>query len=99
MKYEELKLGEIANRIRAHLVRFENDKAINAPTKFGFAPFYRAGAWQAGGRVMVQYIGYQGSLGLKKSEAIEYLRWLDGGNIGKHYAALSLESRLKEPTK
>jgi hypothetical protein len=81
-----MKLSEIARRINVHLKRFEKDGQINAPDpKYKTRPYYLAYA-NAGGRfVYVTYIAYQGRLRLKREEAIKYLDWLDGGNVGKHF--------------
>ena len=87
---------EIAERISAHLKRFEADPAINVETSRGpntppgkgLRAFFNARARVAGARVGVTYISYQNSTNLKKVEAEKYLAWLDAGNVGRHYEAL-----------
>lgn len=90
-----MKLGEIASRIRAHLERIETSrKGQGLHTEW-----YMASAWVAGSRVGVRYVSYQITTYLTKSDATEYLAWLDAGNEGKHYKALSFDTRLrKDPT-
>jgi hypothetical protein len=86
-----MKLGEIAERIDAHLKRFERDKEVNAPVKhnaMSLRPFFNASAFAAGRYVCVKYISYQATQSLSKSDAGKYLAWLDAGNVGRHYEAL-----------
>lgn len=80
-------LTQIAKRIDEHLDRFEADiTGVNKKCeKYGVYPYYRASAYRAGNRVAVTYVSYQGSTTLKKDEALEYLAWLDAGNVGRHY--------------
>ena len=83
-----MKLAEIANRIHAHLRRFEADPKINVsesgkPT--GARKYFCTNAYSAGGRVFVIYVTYQGRNSLTKAQALAYLAWLDAGNVGKHY--------------
>lgn len=89
---QTLKMAEIAQRINAHLKRFQTDPVINAgytdERRKGLHPYYQVGAGYSGNRVFVTYVGYQGQDGLTKAEALAYLAWLDAGNIGKHYEAL-----------
>jgi hypothetical protein len=88
-----MKLSEIAERISAHLKRFEADPVINAPIQnrsMSTTPYYYAGAFVAGRYVSIQYVNYQGSSNLTKEVATEYLEWLDAGNVGKHYATARL---------
>ena len=85
---KQLSLTEIANRINAHLKRFEADPKINA-LQHKTRPYYYAGAYRAGRFVNVIYVTYQGSSSLGMSEAVRYLAWLDKGNIGRHYEALT----------
>ena len=85
-KPKALKLGEIADRIHAHLKRFENDPVINAPVALR-KPYYAAGADQRGAYVRVRYVSYGGGgTNLTKAEARRYLIWLDAGNVGTHWA-------------
>ena len=86
-----MKLKEIADRIYAHLKRFETDPKINKNTKpdrSGLSLYFWAGAGVAGNRVYVKYINYQEGVNLKKAEAIKYLEKLDAGFVGRHYEAL-----------
>ena len=91
-----MKLQEIANRIKDHLKRFESDKTINA-VKDGrdIPPYYNAWATSAGRYVRIVYVSFQGATNLSKAEAETYLQWLEAGNIGKHYKALSFNERIK----
>ena len=95
-----IKLAEIASRISAHLKRFESDPVINArftdERRKGLHPYYMASSSSSGNRVWVQYVGYQGSRGLTKAEALVYLEWLDAGNVGQHYRAL--ENKVADST-
>lgn len=86
----ELKLTEIAQRINAHLKRFESDPKINVLTldfKYKTHRYYHAGAYRSGRYVSVCYISYQGSSHLNRASALSYLVWLDAGNVGMHYTA------------
>jgi|694.fasta_scaffold00460_36 hypothetical protein len=91
-----MKLQEIADKIKDHLKRFESDKTINA-AKDGrsISPYYNAWATRSGRYVRVTYVSFQGSSSLSKAEAEAYLEWLNAGNIGKHYKALSFNERIK----
>lgn len=90
-----VKLAEIAERITAHLKRFEADPVINAgrifrdgewtPSPTARGPFWQARSWPAGRFVSVCYVNYQGHSNLTRREAEEYLAWLDAGNVGKHH--------------
>lgn len=94
-----MKLAEIAERIHAHLKRFEADPKLN-PWRNGKVgstkPYYCVNAFAAGSRVMVVYITYQSTTGLTKAEAEAYLAWLDAGNVGRHYEQ---QREAKEKTK
>lgn len=92
-----MKLDEIANRISAHLSRFEADRdGINANRvrtnargqESRLPPYFNAGAGASGRYVYVRYISYQGVSHITKDEALRYLAWLDAGNVGRHYEAL-----------
>jgi hypothetical protein len=90
-------LTEIAERINAHLRRMSCDlDGVNAEQFYtnrhgrresSGRPFYGAGARRAGSRVAITYIAYQGRSNLTRDEAVAYLRWLDSGGRGKHWAA------------
>lgn len=89
-------LTEIAERIDVHLRRLEADPEINKRRRYdkekrewvehpdGFSTYYYAGAHRSGPRVRVSYVSYQGSRTLTRNAAIEYLAWLDAGNVGTH---------------
>jgi hypothetical protein len=77
---------EIAERISEHLKRFEADPVINAYREgTTLSPYYNARAYHAGRWVRVTYISFQGSISLSKQEALDYLEWLDAGNVGRHF--------------
>ena len=82
-----MKLTEIANRIAAHLARFEKDKTINKPFGTGVRPYYFTNAYRGGRYVCVRYVAYQLTSSLTREEALAYLAWLDAGNVGKHWEA------------
>lgn len=93
----KLKLPEIAARIHAHLKRFEADPTINKPRFYDKGAngkdyytktYYEAGACASGSRIFVTYVRYQGHASLTKAEALVYLKWLDSGNVGKHWSVL-----------
>jgi hypothetical protein len=88
-------LDEIAKRIDEHLERFERDPQINK-LKEGrtLHPYYHSSAVRCGRYVGVSYVSFQGRSNLTKSDAEEYLRWLDAGNVGKHTKALSFNTRV-----
>lgn len=91
---EPVKLMEIAERIAAHLHRMERAQENHGRAD---SRYWHSNAWRAGSKVRVRYISYQGDGSpLTKSDALEYLRWLDAGNEGKHYTALSFNTRIKE---
>jgi hypothetical protein len=84
-----MKLTEIAEKINAHLKRFEADPEINIDKEppRGLRRFFHAHAYRAGSRVGVVYISYQGASNLTRDEALKYLAMLDGGYVGRHYEA------------
>jgi hypothetical protein len=81
-----LTVKTLAERINAHLKRWEADPTINIGlgTK-GTRKYYNAGAWPSGRWVNVQYISYQMASALTKQQAARYLAALDAGHIGSHY--------------
>ena len=93
-----MKLAEIAERIHAHLKRFEKDPKINpARASHGNTRAYYCSFASASGRyVYVTYITYQGHSALPKADAEAYLAWLDAGNVGRHYEQ---QREAKEKTK
>lgn len=91
LEIDVIDVKEIGERIDAHLKRFEADPKINIDLSehgTGLHTYYRAGAAGSRARVYISYVAYQGHTALKKPEAYEYLRWLDAGNVGKHWKAL-----------
>lgn len=93
-----MKLAEIAKRINAHLVRFENDPEINklkGESGMKLSPFYLARATAGGAYVSIVYVSFQGSNSLRKAEALSYLEWLDAGNVGKHWEAEKSQASLR----
>lgn len=84
-----MKATEIAQRIDAHLKRFEADPAINSLSIYGSRLYYRARAWASGGWVCIRYISFHDSDSLRKAAAERYLAWLDAGKVGSHFKALS----------
>jgi hypothetical protein len=82
-----LKLSEVAAQIFAHLKRLEADKEWNAPTaeRGGRHRVWCVNCYQAGGRVRVTYVSYQGPVSLTKDAAVRYLAALDGGLKGRHW--------------
>jgi hypothetical protein len=83
-----MKLAEIAQRIDAHLRRFEHDKSINKDISkegTGLHLYYDAGAGASGRFVHVTYVRYREPNHLTREQATAYLDWLDAGNIGTHY--------------
>jgi hypothetical protein len=91
-----VKLQEIAERISAHLARFEADKNINAPRAHEnnrgqvsrLPPYYHASAYASGRYVGIRYVSYQGVTHVSKDDAARYLRMLDDGYVGTHFEAL-----------
>lgn len=87
-----MNLAEIAERISAHLHRFEADPIINAPINArpdepysGHHPYYHPYAVSNGRTIHIAYVTYQGRSILSKAQAITYLEWLDAGNVGRHH--------------
>jgi hypothetical protein len=78
---------QIAEKINKYLQKFEEDPLINKTDKYRTHPFYYAQAYGTT-RVNICYVSYQGISKLTKEEALIYLRWLEKGNIGRHYEAL-----------
>lgn len=88
--YSKLKLREISEKILTYLRSFENNPSINKvrenyPMKT--RDYFCTNSWAGKKYVYVKYISYQGAAGLNKQQAIEYLKWLDNGNVGTHYKA------------
>ena len=86
---ETPKLGEIAERIAAHLRRFEASPTI-ARVYFDDSVLYRtiyasSSVKPAGSRLAVRYIGHESPDLLTKATALGYHAWLDAGNVGRHW--------------
>lgn len=85
---ETPKLAEVAERIAAHLARFEADPVVNAVKGYGGSRlplYYQSGAYPAGAKVGVVYINFQYHSKLSKRDALGYLAWLDAGGVGRHW--------------
>ena len=83
---ETPKLAEIAERIAAHLRRFEASPAINAPRDGRrINAYHNPSAFVRGSRIGVGYVSFQSETCLTKPEALAYLAWLDAGNVGRHF--------------
>ena len=74
-------LGQIAERIKEHLKRANEDP----DNKLHGARAYASGRW-----VYVIYVSYQGRSHLTKTDAEAYLRWLDANpdTFKRHHSAL-----------
>jgi hypothetical protein len=87
-KSDRPSMKELAERISAHLWRFERDRnGINKPDPvYKTTPYFCAQAtWRSGARVAVRYVSYQLTSYLTRDEAEDYLAGLDGGFVGRHY--------------
>jgi len=82
--------GIPSNILADRLKRMEADPKINNPTWL-----YSTGAHAAGSKVNVAYIRYQGSSHISKADALAYLEWLDGGNVGDHRAVPKKEPETR----
>lgn len=86
-------LTKIAAKIDEHLDRFEADPAINAWDRpGGTRPYYHAGAFRDGNRVLIRYVSYQHTHSLTRAEAVRYLDWLNAGNVGKDHQMPKVEA-------
>jgi hypothetical protein len=88
-------LQQLADRIHAHLQRFEADPVINrygkgaTPAQQALHPYYHAVCGYGGGsKIFISYVSYQGNSFLTWVEAAQYLEKLDAGFVGRHYEAL-----------
>ena len=84
MAKSELKLAEIAERIHAHLKRFEADPKINKLSKrpMRLHIFYEPSAIASGSRIGIRLKRYHDYSFITKQSALEYLAWLDAGHVG-----------------
>jgi hypothetical protein len=88
-KPRKVTLAEIAERINAHLKRFETDPQINKrDSTYRLLPYWNAYARLSGNRVRITYISHQGDSSVCRQDAEKYLAWLDAGNVGHHWEAL-----------
>lgn len=84
-------LVPVAERILAHLQRFEADPAINVPHDHdgtykpnGYLFYYKPTCRAYRKRIKVNYVSYQFELDMSPTEALAYLEKLDAGEVGKH---------------
>jgi hypothetical protein len=94
MADKKLTFREIAERINAHLKRFESDPEINKRANNGgpnLLPYYNSNAYYPGrgAYIVVSYVSYQSTTYLNRVEAEKYLQKLDTGFVGKHWRAIS----------
>jgi len=101
-------LTVIAERIDAHLNRFEADSKINKGQRYdremqrwvedpkGTGDYYCSSAYVSGRYISVVYITYQGSSQLTRERAEKYLAWLDAGNVGRHFEAEQASPEARE---
>lgn len=75
-----MKFEEIASKINEHLQRLSQSGQDKVKLYQPFA--YYSGK---GPKMYVRYVFYWTEDYLSKAEAIEYLSWLDAGNIGYQY--------------
>lgn len=87
-----MKLGEIAQKLKEHLSRFEQDPVLSKNDK-GKTRFWNTGVVVSGRFIKVCYISYQGYSNLTKDEALQYLEKLDAGFVGQHFQALRGRNR------
>lgn len=83
----ELKLAELAQRIGAHLKRFEGDSILSRRADGKAARFWNTDCHVRGRFVAVTYISHQGRMNVTKAEAAAYLLKLDAGFVGSHFEA------------
>lgn len=88
----EVKLKDLAERIAAHLKRFEADPLLSRRKDKKTARFWSTSCVVNGRFVSVSYISYQGSSNMSKAEAQAYLAKLDAGYVGRHFEALREQS-------
>lgn len=82
MSNEPSTLRDIADRLKAHLRRFERERLM--------PDLQQPGAYYMGGaRIRVTYENRKGGTTLSRSKALAYLAWLDSGGIGRHDARVT----------
>jgi hypothetical protein len=79
LQNKKLTCEQIANRIYKILKELETKKLDK---KFNL---YEVNVWSGSGVVHIRYVDYWNYDTLTKVEALEYLKWLEAGNIGNHY--------------
>lgn len=83
-----MKLREIASRIGAHLERFEADPDICFGASMA-AKYVRPDVYATRTCLQIRYVSVREYRQLTKADAIDYLAWLDAGNVGTHWDWLS----------
>lgn len=83
-----MKLSEIAEKIKAHLARFQDDPVLSKTKEGKGVRFWNTNAEVSGRFVAVTYVSYQLTSKLSKAEALQYLAKLDDGFVGRHIEAL-----------
>jgi hypothetical protein len=82
------KLGEICQRLQAHMDRISADPQLNQFTcrprtqAGGIAPFRNASARRAGALCRIVLPGFGSPFNIDRAHALAYLEWLDAGNVG-----------------
>lgn len=78
------RLSDIASALNKHLQRLESSPGINT-TRESIPKYWRASAYASGRFVYVRYVAFQHTFHLTRAEAVQYLNWLDSGNVGQHF--------------
>jgi hypothetical protein len=83
----ELSVQEIADKISVYLKEFEKNQTVIKKEDGGneHTKYYCARAFKSGAYVSICYKSYQGFSNYKKEKALQYLRWLEAGNVGTIY--------------
>jgi hypothetical protein len=89
------KLSDIATSIGAHLRQFSQTPSIAEKSWIDgngkerkLTLFWSPRCFRAGSRVKIRYVNYQYESSMTKAEALQYLEWLNAGNVGRHYDCL-----------
>lgn len=91
---KKMTLTEIAEKINMYLKSFEKNPEINIVNEeYGTKLYYNALAKRVGRYVEIRYISYHLPAYLTKKEALEYLQWLNNGNIGTHHFCLKKNNK------
>lgn len=86
----DLTTEQVAQRLNAHLQRWEADKTINESMgSSGCGRYYKASAYALNkNKVQVCYISYQGSTSLTRLQAVWYLALIEERKfVGRHHEA------------